>query len=164
MPHRSRRTYDHRIKEQITRAGDPDLFPDLEIPRSTALSWIRRGVGDVVSFDQVDGGELALRDRIAALQQRITMLTAVLRLVLALLHVCGSELKRSRVPDAAGKRRLLSAVERARRCMPLSAALRVLRRRHRRMNRTRVADENCEKRILHRRSSRMFDAVRSLRR
>jgi hypothetical protein len=55
------------------------------------------------------------------------MLTAVLRLVLALLRVSGFSLERSRVPDAAGKRRLLSAVERARRAMPLSAALRVLR-------------------------------------
>jgi len=59
MPPRSRRTYDHRIKAQVTRAADPDLFPDLEIPRSTALSWIRRGVGHVVSLDQDDGGELA---------------------------------------------------------------------------------------------------------
>jgi hypothetical protein len=39
MPNRSRRAYDHRVKEEIVRAGDPDLFPDLEIPRSTAASW-----------------------------------------------------------------------------------------------------------------------------
>ena len=32
MSHRSRRVYDHRIKEQIIRAGDPELFPELEIP------------------------------------------------------------------------------------------------------------------------------------
>src|SRR5580658_1844025 len=36
MPQRSRRAYDHRIKEQIIRAGNPDLLPALEIPRSTA--------------------------------------------------------------------------------------------------------------------------------
>ncbi|MFO0570955.1 MAG: hypothetical protein U0263_35300 [Polyangiaceae bacterium] len=33
MLSRSRRTYDHRIKEQIARTGNPDLFPELEIPR-----------------------------------------------------------------------------------------------------------------------------------
>jgi hypothetical protein len=56
MPHRSRRAYDHRIKEQIIRAGNPDLLPELEIPRSTAVSWIRRGLGEVVSLDP-DGCE-----------------------------------------------------------------------------------------------------------
>jgi hypothetical protein len=60
----SRRAYDHRIKEEIVRAGDPDLFPELEIPRSTALSWIRRGLGQDVSLDQDDEGERALRHRV----------------------------------------------------------------------------------------------------
>jgi hypothetical protein len=82
MPRRPPRAYDHRLKEQIIRAGDPDLFPDLEIPRSTAASWIRRGLGEVVSLDSDDGG-LALRDRVAKLEQRVAMLTAILRLVLA---------------------------------------------------------------------------------
>jgi putative transposase len=126
MSHRSRRAYDHRIKEEIIRAGDPGLFPELEIPRSTAASWIRRGLGGVVSLDQDDKG-FALRDRVAKLERRVTMLTAVLRLVLALLRVSGFSLELSRVPDAAGKRRLLGAIERARKSMPLSAALRVLR-------------------------------------
>jgi len=61
------------------------------------------------------------------LERRIAILTAVLRLVLALLRVSGLKLELSRVPDAAGKRRLLGAIEHARRSMPLSAALRVLR-------------------------------------
>jgi hypothetical protein len=49
MTDRRRRAYDHRIKARIVRTGNPDLFPELEIPRRTALSWIRRGVGDVVA-------------------------------------------------------------------------------------------------------------------
>jgi hypothetical protein len=118
----SRRAYDHRIKEEIVRAGDPDLFPELEIPRSTAVSWIRRGLGQVVSLDQDDEGERVLRNRVATLERRIAMLTAVLRLVLALLRVSGFKLELLRVTDAAGKRRLLGAIERARRCMPLSPA------------------------------------------
>jgi hypothetical protein len=32
------------------RSGDPELFLELEIPRSTAVSWIRRGVGEIVSL------------------------------------------------------------------------------------------------------------------
>jgi putative transposase len=139
----SRRAYDHRIKEQIVRAGDPDLFPELEIPRSTAVSWIRRGLGQVVSLDRDDEGERALRNRVATLERRIAMLTAVLRLVLALLRVSGFKLELSRVADAAGKRRLLGAIERARRCMPLSAALRVLRLSSARYHAWVRADEVC---------------------
>lgn len=121
MSHGSRRAYDHRIKKQVIRAGDPGLFPELEIPRSTAVSWIRRGVGEIVSLVQEDGDDPALRDRIAKLEGRVAMLTAVLRLVLAPLRVSGVTLELSLVPDAAGKRRLLGAVERARRAMPVVA-------------------------------------------
>jgi hypothetical protein len=96
---------------QIIRAGNPDLLPALEIPRSTAMSWIRRGPREVVSFDPDNDGKPALRDRVAKLERRIAMLTAVLRLVLALLRVSGFKLELSRVPDAAGKRRLLGAID-----------------------------------------------------
>jgi len=125
----SRRTYDHRVKEQIICTGDPDLFPDLDIPRSTALSWIRRGLGEVVSLDDDREEEAVLRDRVAKLENRVSGLTALLKLVLALLRVSGFKLDSCRVPDATAtaKRILLCAVNRARRSMRLSAALRVLR-------------------------------------
>ncbi|MBK7582517.1 MAG: transposase [Myxococcales bacterium] len=127
MASRSRRTYDHRIKEQILHAGNPELFPELEIPRSTAQSWIRRGVGDVVSLEAEHEVEAALRARVLGLEHRTAMLIAVLRLVLALLRVSGFTLERGRVADERGKRLLLGAVEGARKILPLSAALRVLR-------------------------------------
>jgi hypothetical protein len=126
MTHRCRRAYDHRIREQIVRTGNPDVFPELEVPRRTALSWIRRGVGDVISLDDEEW-EPALRVRMAKLERRIAMLTAVLRLMLALLRASGYALERARVPDAATKRGLLNAIGRARTTLPLAAALRVLR-------------------------------------
>jgi hypothetical protein len=36
---RTRRTYDHRIREMICQTGDPDLLPELKIPRSTIRNW-----------------------------------------------------------------------------------------------------------------------------
>jgi len=57
MTTRSRRTYDHRVKEQIIRTRNPDLFPELGIPRSTALSWIRRRdevVDEIGGDDEAD--------------------------------------------------------------------------------------------------------------
>ena len=61
-------------RKQIIRAGNPDLLPELEIPRSTAMSWIRRGLGDIVSLDR-DGCEPALRNRVDKLEGRVAMLT-----------------------------------------------------------------------------------------
>ena len=68
MTHRERRGYDHRVKAQIIAADDPNLFPELEIPRATALSWIRRGLGEVVSLDGDQKAESQLRDRVARLE------------------------------------------------------------------------------------------------
>jgi hypothetical protein len=103
------------------------LFPELEIPRKTALSWIRRGMREVVTLDD-QGWEPAHHVRVAKLERRVAMLSAILRPVLALHRISRYELERTRVPDAADKRRLLAAIERACCCkaMPLSAALRVL--------------------------------------
>ena len=46
---RTRRTYDRRIREMICETGDPDLFPELKIPRSAIRSWLHRGIPDVVT-------------------------------------------------------------------------------------------------------------------
>lgn len=126
MSQRKRRTYDHRIKAQIIAAGDPSLFPEPQIPRSTAKSWIRRGAVDIVAIDDASYVEQQLRTRLAKLDHRVSMLVAVLRLVLALLRTSGFKSVQTRIAEADTKRRLLSAIERARKVMPLAAALRVL--------------------------------------
>jgi hypothetical protein len=45
----AKRTYDIRVRNAVARSGDPDLFLDLHIPRSTALQWIREGAKEVVT-------------------------------------------------------------------------------------------------------------------
>ncbi|MBN1611873.1 MAG: DDE-type integrase/transposase/recombinase [Polyangiaceae bacterium] len=126
MTHRKRRTYDHRVKAQIIATGNPHLFPELQIPLSTCRSWMRRGVGAVMTVDAPLESEAQLRHRIVKLERRVAILAAVLGLVLALLRVSGFKLEMGRVPDAQNKRLLLGAVERARKTMPLARALRVI--------------------------------------
>ena len=75
MAHVSPRVYDHRIREQVVRTGHPELFPELEIPRKTALSWIRRGMREVVTLDE-PGWEPAHHARIAKRKRRVAMLSA----------------------------------------------------------------------------------------
>jgi hypothetical protein len=102
MDQRCPRVYDHRIREQVIRTGNPDLFPELNVPRRTALSWIHRGTREVVTIDNQEWAP-ACHSRIAKLEQRVAMLQAVLRLVLTLLRICGFELERVRVRHAANK-------------------------------------------------------------
>ena len=125
--HHSRRTYDYRIPEAICESGDRDLFPELEIPRSTIRSWIHRGVPDVVTSD------LAVRDRADLLgeihrtEQRIALLGAIVGLLIAMLRVSKVRLDYERLPEGESKRVLLPAIERAGKVLPLHAALRIAR-------------------------------------
>lgn len=38
---RNYKKYEDQIKEMVIRSGDPEIFPNLKIPRSTALYWIK---------------------------------------------------------------------------------------------------------------------------
>jgi hypothetical protein len=35
-----RNVYDPRVRELIRATGNPDLFPELQIPRSTSAGWL----------------------------------------------------------------------------------------------------------------------------
>jgi len=62
MPNRN--TYDHRLRELVSRTRDLDLAERLGVPRPTARSWLRRGVQDVVSADVFDDDARQLRVRV----------------------------------------------------------------------------------------------------
>jgi hypothetical protein len=71
--------------------------------------------------------EPELRQEILKLRRRVDKLAALLRVTLALLHASGFSLSRARLPEGEAKRRILSAVDRARACIPLRAVLQFLR-------------------------------------
>lgn len=48
----SKRTYDHRVRSAIARTGNPSLFPELNIPRTTAQHWIREGEKKIITTPQ----------------------------------------------------------------------------------------------------------------
>ncbi len=123
----SRRTYDYRIQEAICETGDRDLFPELEIPRSTIRSWIHRGATEVVSCDfaEDDRGELVAETE--RLRRRTALLGAVVGLFIAVLRASKIQLEHERLPDGDAKKTLLRAIERAGKVLPLNAALRITR-------------------------------------
>ena len=76
---RTRRCYDHRIREMICETGDPDLFPELKIPRSTIRSWLHRGIPDVVTCDSLSAEKTELLAELQALRHRAAELGAIWR-------------------------------------------------------------------------------------
>jgi hypothetical protein len=45
------RIYDPRVKQMIISSGNPKLFPDLKIPRTTALYWIHKSKEGALGTD-----------------------------------------------------------------------------------------------------------------
>ena len=103
-----RRTYDYRIQEAICETGDRDLFPELNIPRSTIRSWIHRGLPDVVTSDLVARDRADLLAEIRLDRHRTALLSAMIGLLIAMLRVSKVQLDYERLPDGDAKRILLS--------------------------------------------------------
>jgi hypothetical protein len=83
----SRRTYDHRIREAICESGERDLFPEIDIPRSTLRSWIHRGAPDVVISDLAARERADLIVEIREPEHRTALLRAVVGLLITMLRV-----------------------------------------------------------------------------
>jgi transposase InsO family protein len=128
----------------ICETGDPDLFPELKIPRSTIRSWLHRGISDVVTCDSLSAETTELRIEIQELHHRVSVLGAIVGLLVVMLRVSERRVDRERVPEGDGKRALLRAIERASRVVPLTAALRIARLSASRYHGWRRAEIECE--------------------
>jgi len=122
-----RRSYDYRIRETICESGDPDLFPELNIPSSTIRSWLHRGVPDVVSSELAGGNHLELLAENRELRRRVALLGAVVGVLVALLRVSKTRIDLERIPESDSKQILLRVIERSKKVMPLTAVLRIAR-------------------------------------
>jgi hypothetical protein len=124
---RTRRTYDHRLREHVVRAGARSLGHGLTIPRSTVSTWQRRGLRPVVTVEVLEQYRQQLLDSIARLDRRARILAAVVRLLLALLRVSKFNLDGRRLPECAAKANILRSIESAQPWLALDVILRVLR-------------------------------------
>ena len=124
---RRQRRYDHRLRDLVHGTGDVTIATSLGVPRSTARGWLGNGQTVVVSLDVTNPNVLQLQQEILELRRRVKKLTALLRLVLALLRTSGFTLTHERLPDGRAKITILQAIERARAFVPLPAILRFLR-------------------------------------
>ena len=123
---RSQQHYNHRLRNLVKRTADVTVATDLGVPRSTARGWLTATPTVVVGLDVADLTEPERRQEVLKLRRRVQKLTALLRLTLALLRTSGFRLTGERLPDGRAKIRILRAVDRARKYLPLRAVLRFL--------------------------------------
>lgn len=119
----TKRTYDIRLRNAIARSGDPDLFPDLNIPRSTALQWIREGVKEVVTHPSLGKSCDALIEETAALQKAHSAEKAKNELLNVSLRVIGFQMQYMRVAAGELKAKLLGAIDAAKAHLSLKECL-----------------------------------------
>jgi transposase InsO family protein len=141
--HGQRRAYDHRLREQVCRAGARSLGRDLRIPRSTIASWHRRGVRPVVTNSDRDLDPAQLRARIEKLENRSRVLAAVVRLLLVLLRVSRFKLDGKRLPDGDDKAAVLRSIDSTQPILPLATILRIVRLSPSRYHAWRRAGKTC---------------------
>ena len=85
-----------------------------------------------------------LQAEVCKLRNRVRMLAAIVRLLMALVRTFDVRLDRTRIPEQAEKTRLLRAIERARGQLSLRSALRVLHMSPSRYHDWRRAERGCE--------------------
>ena len=107
------RVYDHRIKQAIARTKNPNLFPELNIPRSSAMTWIRDGVRDVVTNAELDMDRVDLLQKNASLERALLAQTAKGELVAFTFRVFGLQIQYHRLPDAKTKTIVLDQIQKA---------------------------------------------------
>ena len=72
----ARNVYDPRVRELIRATGNPDLFPELNIPRSTISGWLRGDFKPAVGSEAVSQTEAKLHARLSKLERRVQILLA----------------------------------------------------------------------------------------
>jgi hypothetical protein len=85
------------LGRSAARSGNPDLFGSLNIPRSTALQWIREGVKEVVTHPSLDKSCDALVEESFALQKTCAAEKARNELVRVSLRIVGFQMQYVRV-------------------------------------------------------------------
>lgn len=84
---RRQQRYDHRLKHLVQTTGNRAIAEKAGVPRSTLDAWLQQPTADVVTLNTVSLFDAALQKKIFDLESRIEILTAVMRLLLALIRI-----------------------------------------------------------------------------
>jgi hypothetical protein len=91
------------------------------------MGWLNGAPRTVVTVDTVSMPEEELQARVVRLERRVERLRAIIWLLAATIRAFGLDLAQRRLPEGQAKAILLRTIERARQCLPLKSALRIVR-------------------------------------
>lgn len=120
------RSYDHGIRNAIAETGNPDLFPALDIPRTTAESWIRKGVREVVTSPDLERDNDELIRDYQLMKARVDKQQAAEKLTTTVFHIFGFRLQYKRLPTADSKLLIIDAIQNAARHLTLGTCLSII--------------------------------------
>jgi hypothetical protein len=122
-PHRG---YDPPLRDLVYLTGDVSIARDCGVPRSTYNDWKHGKFQDVITLDVFDRELVDLQAEVLKLRRQLKICRAIMGLLVALVRSFGLKLNDRRLPEGERKERVLKAVERARKCLRLRVALRVI--------------------------------------
>ena len=117
------RTYDHRIKQLIADTGNPNLFPSLNIPPSTAREWIKKRSFNVVTIPELEQSSEDLAIKINELKNELESLKTKQKLVIFTFRVFGLQIQYKRLPREDDKKLLIEAIKSAAKSLDLNTCL-----------------------------------------
>jgi putative transposase len=138
----TKRVYDYRLRNYVRQTRDDSIAISLGVPRSTISSWLNSPVQEVVTHEVFDLDDLQVRRRILNLEHRLRIVTAIMVLLLVLIRTFRIRLDFERLPDGKSKQKLLRAIERADKVLPLRSVLRILKLSSSRYHAWKRAEEN----------------------
>ena len=125
-PPRRHQSYDHRLRDAIAVTGNPHLFRDVAIPRSTRRTWARGDVRPVVASADVELEVYELLERVDKMRHRAKRQAAIIGLLAQLLKLSRGKLDGARVPDGTEKTAVLSAIASATHRLDLRTVLAIV--------------------------------------
>ena len=120
------RGYDHRLRNAIVTSGDPRLFRDLGIPRSTIRDWMRKGPVNVVTSPIFAESDATLVAEIESMKVELAKAEAKAELVICSMKILGFQVQFTRVPTALAKTAIIDRINKAASILPLSTCLEVI--------------------------------------
>lgn len=125
-PVRSHQVYDPQLRDLVFRTGDVAVAREFGVPRSTSNDWKNGKFRDAVTLKVLDKDKAELAAEVLKLRRMLRVRAALVGLLIAVVTVFGLKLGDKRLPEGKSKDRLLRAIERARKSLPLKAVLKVI--------------------------------------
>jgi len=119
---RSYRKYPEAVKLQIAKSQNPYLLPEYEIPRTTALYWIRNQPSSLAKVSEDSLVEMRLKDLERALKSEKALTSLVERVRIIFPH----SFKDRRVSSKPVRRKIVEAVRAAVKLNKLRDCLRII--------------------------------------